>query len=199
MNYQIDDVKIIKDCTNYNICNILKGVHDDPKWLSNRVRLQKNTDTILGIYLNNAHIKDNISTPGYNPGILRMSIQQYISLYNPILPQDDESCVYFRLGDQNLTDFDYISLIERHNNNITVVCCIVFSDTGREEWSYNNKRVNDCKKKLSSIMTELHTKFNNRKIKIVSNSNPDLDICYLFKNGFISHPKCSWKQMFGNF
>ncbi len=196
---EIDKVRVIKDCTNYNFCNILKGVHDDPKWLSNRIHLQRNTDTILGIYLNNIHIRDNISTPGYNPGILKMSIQQYISMHKPSLPKDDETCLYFRLGDQNLTEFDYISPLMRCNDDITVVCCIVFSGTDKDEWSYNEECVRKCKKKLSAIMTELKTRFENRKVKIISNNNPDLDICYLFRNGFISHPKCSWKQIFGNF
>ena len=196
----VDKIKIIKDCTDYNFCNILKGVPDDPKWLSNRMRLQKCEDTILGIYLNNIHIKHKLDKPGYNPGILKRSIQQYISKYKPPLPGDDEVCMYIRLGDQNLANFDYISAIERCNERIiTIVCCIAFSSGPVTEWHYSNNRVDESKKIISDLISELHERFFDRTINVMSNDNPDLDICYLFKNGFISHPKCSWKQIFGNF
>lgn len=198
--YLVDKIKIIKDCTDYNFCNILKGVPDDPKWLINRMKLQKEENTIIGIYLNNIHIKDKIETPGYNTGILKKSIQQYISKYKPQLPEDDEVCLYVRLGDQNITDFNYVSAIEKCNKrNITIVCCIAFSDGPIAKWHYSRERVEKSKKLISDIISELHERFFDCTINVVSNDNPDLDICYLFKNGFVSHPKCSWKQMFGNF
>lgn len=196
-----DNIKTTLDVTNYNFCNILKGVEDDTKWRVNRKRLQQDDSTILGIYFNHHLVRDKINQPGYRPAVLKLSIMRYINLYNPPLPTIDETCIYFRVGDRMLTNFDYISALSDAYNTITIVCNICFSgDTpDHMQWKYSDHKRDQCKRVMSEIINDIKVAYPNKNIKIVSNEDPDLDICYLFKNGFISHPKCSWKQMFGNF
>jgi len=197
----VEQIKITPDNTSYNFCNILKGRDDDPDWLSNRIRLQQQGTTILGLYFNHPLVRDKISVPGYITGVLKQMILKYIDINNPSLPDDDETCMYVRTGDVVVFDEHCIDQLYDSKNTITIVSNISFSGDSpvNEDWKYCGDRVNDCMILLESLLEKIHEKFPMKQLKIVSNDDPDLDICYLFHNGFVSHPKCSWKKIFGNF
>ena len=201
MTSLVDSIKVTPDVTDYNFCNILKGVDNDTKWRHNRKRLQQAGDTILGIYFNHHLVRDKIEQPGYQPAVLKQSIMQYIDRYKPPLPSMNETCIYFRIGDRMLIDFDYISALSQADSVIAIVCNICFSgdNPDDEQWKYSVHKKDQCKHVMGRVINDIRVAYPDKDIKIVSNDEPDLDICYLFKNGFMSHPKCSWKQMFGNF
>ena len=196
------EIKVIKDNSNYNIYNILKGTPDDPDWLSKRIRLLKCKNTILGIYYNISAPVVDIYTPGFNIGYFHLAIEQYINTFHPELPGHNECCVYFRVGDKtfdpggvNLLDFDYKTFIKRSNCKvITIICCISFSSI-RDDWQYSHEKLNKCKNEMKSIINDIISSFPDKKVKIVSNSNPDNDICYLYKSKFIAHPRSSWSKL----
>ena len=133
----------------YNFGDILRGTQTDikvkngverPRWLHNRLKIQKNTKTILGIYFNNKFVSTKITEPGYNSAILKISIDKYIRKYKPLRPNYNDCCVYFRLGDvvmlnrglgasgRNQAGFDYIEQIRsRPHKVINIVCCFAFT------------------------------------------------------------------------
>jgi hypothetical protein len=197
----VDQIKVTPDNTGYNFCNILKGNVDDPDWLANRIRLQQQGSTILGLYFNHPLVRDKISEPGYIPGLLKQMILKYIDINNPLLPGDDETCLYVRAGDIVVFDDQCIDQLHSSKHTITIVSNISFSGDSpvNEDWKFCGYKVNDCMILFESLLEKIHEKFPKKQLKIVSNNDPDIDICYLFHNGFISHPKCSWKKIFGNF
>lgn len=197
----LKDIVVCKDTTDYNFCNILKGVANDTKWLQNRYMLRERNDTILGIYFNHALCVNNIDQPGYNPGVLRKSIEDYIYKYKPKLPEDHETCVYLRVGDRTHVEFDYIRELQSSYDTITIVCSLCYSGENPDniKWKYSSTRVYNDLEIVKNVIADIMTTYPEKMIQVYSNSNPDLDICYLYKNGFISDPKCSWKKIFGNF
>ena len=202
----VDQIKVIQDNTTYNVFNILKGLdfEEDPYWTRNRRRLIRNSETIFGIYFNMVKSIIPLTKPTYSPGHLKMAIQKYIDVHQPRLPEASECCVYFRVGDKtvdvnslSMLDFDYIEKIaKRPNDTITIVCCFSFSCI-REEWYYSDSRLNSCRDIMTGVIDNIIKSFPNSKIQLVSNSNVDHDICYLWKNGFIAHKRSSWKKLFG--
>ena len=200
----VDQVKVIDDMTEYNFGNILKG--KDTKWLSNRQRLCGTDDTILGIYFSHPLIKNKISNPGYNTGILKLSIDRYIKLYKPPQPQQDECCVYFRLGDTlfNRADrslsYNYIEQIsERDHKNIVIVCCMSFCGTSPDEpqWQYTHEKVKHNKRMLLKTIENIQSHFPDASIRIQSSDNPDHDICFLYKTDFVADSRATWKRILG--
>lgn len=202
----VHDIKVTVDMTEYNVCNILKGDHRDSKWLTNRQRLTKASDTILGIYFNNPLVNKAITTPGYNPGVLKLSIKKYIDMFQPELPERNECCIHFRLGDrmtetqkEDLTVFNYIEQINnRPHDTITIVCNISYCGhtPDDDDWRYNKAGVLINRKVMKDRLTEIASVYPQSNIKIKSSENVDHDICYLVANGFIGHPDSSWTQIF---
>ena len=201
----IDQVKVIDDMTDYNFGNILKG--KDTKWLTNRQRLCGTDDTILGIYFSHTLIKNKIYEPGYNTGILKLSIDRYIKLYKPPQPPQSDCCVYIRLGDTlfNRADkslsYNYIEQIAaRDNRNIVIVCCISFCGEAPDEpqWRYTHDKVKYNKLMLSNTIDNIKTHFPKSSIRIQSSSNPDHDICFLYKSDFVADSRATWKKILGH-
>lgn len=203
----VDSIHVIKDNSCYNIFNILKGIDlsEDPHWIANRQRLSKNTDTILGIYLNLVKNIIPVDASVYSPGHLRLAIERYIREFNPPRPVESECCVYFRMGDKtvddnslSMLDFDYLNLINRQPHKIiSIVCCFSFSSI-REQWRYSPLRLNQCKAIMIDIIDKIKSKYPESKIQIVSNPNVDHDICYLWNSSFIAHKRSSWRKIFGS-
>lgn len=218
----ISNIKIIDIMDDYNFGDILRGTQTDikvkngvesPWWLHNRLKIQKNTKTILGIYFNNKFVSTKITEPGYNSAILKISIDEYIRKYKPLRPNYNDCCVYFRLGDvvmlnrglgasgRNQAEFDYIGQIRsRPHEVINIVCCFAFTFSNH----YGNKRIlgeylEQNKSFIYDILYNIKTNFPDSQINIQSSTNVDDDICYLYESKFISHPTCTWKQMIGNF
>ena len=194
----VDKVAIIHDNTLYNVGNILRAPDDDKNWFDNRKRIQQSNDTILGMYFNHPLMVNTIDKPGYNPGLLKVCIIEYIKKYQPSLPEDNETCLYFRLGDINMTEFNYIDKLKQSKDVISIVCCLSFS-SDKPEWRSSAKKIAKSKKILYNIVKQIYSSYPMKNIKLISNTNVDHNICYLFKNGFISDYRCTWKQIFGNF
>lgn len=206
MTCSVDDIHVIRDNTEYNFYNILKGTDDDPNWLSNRHRLALNQDTILGIYYNITQGIIDITKPGFNTGYLKLAIEQYIETNNPKQPDDDTYVIYFRLGDKtvednpsvDLLDFDYIDkLLQTNKSEIAVVCCFSFSNI-KLDWNYNDSKLSRCRSIMNDILSEITLTVPERQLNIISNQNPDHDICYLYGCDFISHPRSSWFKLFNS-
>jgi len=200
----VSAIKITNDNTSYNVYNILKGIPDDVNWKKNRVKLVGTYNTILGMYLSHSLVRKFLNIPGYNPGLLKLSIDKYINKFNPPRPESGECCVYFRLGDilcdhdrEDPTEFRYIEHISKHTHKIiTIVANISFSST-RPRWSYNIHNVNTNRNRMFKIIKDINRAFPQSEIRVYSNDNADLDICYLYGSGFVGNPKSSWKSLFG--
>ena len=105
--------------------------------------------------------------------------------------------VMFDPKKKNPTDYNYIDLIATVPHDIiTIVCNISFHVT-KDVWKSTPDKIDINKQVMRNIIENIHKNYPHSKIKMYSNDNPDLDICYLFKNGFVGHPDSSWKQMFG--
>lgn len=204
INNIVSAIKITNDNTTYNVYNILKGLPDDMNWKRNRERLIGTDDTILGMYLSHPLVRKSLNLPGYNPGLLKLSIDKYINKFNPPRPESDECCVYFRLGDilcdhsrEDPTQFSYIDHISNHKHKtITIVANISFSST-LLRWRYSIYNVNTNRDKMFKIIREINQAFPQSEIRIYSNDNADLDICYLYGSDFVGNPKSSWTSLFG--
>jgi hypothetical protein len=205
MHDLVNDVCVIRDMTDYNFGNILKGL--DSKWLSNRARISKDKSTILGIYFNHPLIKNRLDITGYNPGILKLSIEQYIKIYDPPRPQPTDCCVYFRLGDvlfnhadDNLS-YDYIEQISRReHDNIVIVCCMSFcgDNPDEDQWIYTHDRLKFNQERLSEVIYNLEGEYPNSQIRIQSSPNPDHDICFLYEKDFVANVRTTWRKILGN-
>jgi hypothetical protein len=205
LNKLVDDIKVIRDMTDYNFGNILKGI--DSKWLSNRHNLIKDNKTILGIYFNHPLIRKNLEMVGYNPGILKLSIEQYIKLYKPHLSKPDDCCVYFRLGDvlfnraDDSLSYNYIEQIgERQHKNIVIVCCISFCGNAPDEtqWVYTDEKLEYNKQKISEVIDNIENTFPDSQVRIQSSINPDHDICFLYGTDFIANVRTTWRKILVN-
>ena len=204
----VEQIKHTECQSTYNVCNILKGVSDDPMWLLNRKKVAAySPDSILGMYFNNSLI-ERIDTAGYNPGVLKLVIDRYIAKNKPKLPQHNECCVYLRLGDvvhdpnrMDPTQFDYVGQIKNHPHEvITLVSNISFRSDMRDkpEWNMTSERLHINKMKATEVLQTIHDSYPESTLQVYSNTDPDLDICYLYQNGFVGHHDSSWKQVFGN-
>ena len=163
----VKQIKSTECQSTYNVCNILKGVQDDPMWLLNRKRIaQQLPHSILGMYFNNPLITNSITLPGYNAGVLKLSIDRYILKNKPILPQHNECCIYLRLGDVvhdpsrvDPTQFDYVEQIKNHPHEvITLVSNMSFrSDIcNKPEWKMTSERLHINKMKATQVLQTIH-------------------------------------------
>ena len=205
LNKLVNNIEVIRDMTDYNFGNILKGI--DSKWISNRHRLIKDNKTILGIYFNHPVIRGNLDKTGYNAGILKLSIERYIRLYSPPLSKPGDCCVYFRLGDvlfnrgdDSLT-YNYIEQIsKRPHESIVIVCCISFCGDNPDEtqWSFTTDKLEYNKQKISEVIYNIESRFPDSQIRIQSSTNPDHDICFLYGTDFIANTRTTWRKILSN-
>ena len=61
---------------------------------------------------------------------------------------------------------------------------------------YSKKNINLNREKFLPVLDDIINSFPEFEIDIFSNYNPDYDICYLYKNGFIGDRKSTWYKMF---
>lgn len=202
----LERIKITQDMTRYNICNILKGVDSDSRWLENRQRIQRQNEGLLGLYFNHAFVRDRIHLPGYNPGVFKLCVNRYIQDNKPPKPNDNEFCLHFRLGDRNLEldktcllNFDYYNGIDiTIKDTITIVCNISFCGISSdiEGWKYSIDKLNIVKDMFRPILQSIIETSPVENTHIYSSGSVDLDLCYLISGGFNGHPDSSWTQMF---
>lgn len=104
------------------------------------------------------------------------------------------------------------SLKEKKYKKMTIVCNLSFTGNDKQNITKNikntefynffqidkilNKKNIDFNKKffIPALKDMLNT-FNHLKIDIFSNDNPDIDICYLYKNGFIGSKENTWTNL----
>ena len=94
-------------------------------------------------------------------------------------------------------------------NKITIVCNLSFTGEDKHiitedikntefynffqvDYLLNEKNIKLNKKFFITAVKDMIDTFKNIEIDIFSNNNPDLDICYLYKNGFIGSNKNTW-------
>tara|TARA_R110001592_G_scaffold197979_5_gene446117 strand:+ start:10562 stop:11311 length:750 start_codon:yes stop_codon:yes gene_type:complete len=118
--------------------------------------------------------------------------------------------------------FDYKKLIDKKikNNNfkkITIVTNLAFCGTKKHKkiitddikksyfykifqeknsFTLNKANLNINRKVFIPILDEITNLYKDYEIDIVSNYNPDYDICYLYKNGFLGDYRNSWYGIF---
>lgn len=105
-----------------------------------------------------------------------------------------------------------LSLDQKKYNKITIVCNLSFTGSDKHiindemkqshfysffqvDKKLNNKNLEFNKNIFIPVLKDMLNEFNNYKIDIFSNYDPDLDICYLYKNGFIGSIHNTWTRL----
>ena len=199
MHELIKEVKTLKSNSDYRVNDIIYKLGGRWEHSLNKVLTKKIfKNSILQNYLlRNQKGKLNLN-------LFIKCIKEFQKKNNIKIPEKDELVIHLRLGDVIVHDWflskDYISLIKNicgggQIKKISIVTCFAFCEwskdslnlnTGQPLWEFNESKEKANKEALNDLINKIENTFN-YEIQVISNLNPDYDICYcVFANYLIT-------------
>lgn len=205
----LNNLKVLKSNSVYRIGDLFYCYGN--RWEQDRneiINNDKYNGTILKNYLNKKRGEQDYF-------IFKKAIEEYITSENPILPSDNELVIHLRCGDifskedslsknyvdqelNNLTNKvfqnPHLTILNPEIQKITIVTALHYGSNQKNGlYFYSEKSYNAN----IDFLQSLNEKFINLgvSVNLVSNKNPDLDICYLYRSKFLVPSTSSFSKI----